>query len=57
MAINMIIAITTKMLQSVIAMLLLTTTFNQSHIVVIRRYCDKYDPIVTIFHCGNRPIF
>jgi hypothetical protein len=45
------------MLQSVIAMLLLTTTFNQSHIVVIRRYCDKYDPIVTIFHCGNRPIF
>jgi hypothetical protein len=33
------------------------TTFNQSHIIAIWRYCNKYDPIVTIFHHGNRLIF
>jgi hypothetical protein len=44
-------------LQSAIAILLLTTIFNQSHIVAIERYNNKYDPIATIFHHGNRPIF
>jgi hypothetical protein len=38
-------------------MLLLATTFNQSHIVAIGRYYNKYDPIATIFHRGNRLIF
>jgi hypothetical protein len=45
-----------KPLQSAIPTLLLATTFNQSHIVAIR-YCNKYGPIATTFHRGNRLIF
>jgi hypothetical protein len=37
--------------------LLLATIFNQSHIVSNERYWNKYGPIATIFHSGNRPIF
>jgi hypothetical protein len=46
-----------KSLQSAIAMLLLATIFNQSHIFAIERYYNKYGHIAIIFHCGNRPIF
>jgi hypothetical protein len=46
-----------KLLQSAITMLLLATTFNQSHNVAIGRYCNKYGLIATIFHRGNRLIF
>jgi hypothetical protein len=34
-----------KLLQSDIATLLLATIFNQSHIVAIGKYCNKYNPI------------
>jgi hypothetical protein len=44
-------------LQRAISTLLLATTFNQSHIVAIGRCCNKYGPIATIFHHGERPIF
>jgi hypothetical protein len=46
-----------KPLQSSIGTLLLATIFNQSHIVAIGRYYNKYGPIATIFHHCNRPIF
>jgi hypothetical protein len=46
-----------KLLQSAIATLLLTTIFNQSHIIAIKRCSNKYGPIATIFHRDNRPIF
>jgi hypothetical protein len=42
-----------KPLQSVIAILLLATTFNQSYIIDIGMYCIKYGPIATIFYHGN----
>jgi hypothetical protein len=46
-----------KLLQNAIATLLLATTFNQSHMVAIGRYCNKYGLIATKFQHGNKPIF